>query len=189
MQTASCGSAPRHGLVKYEHGMFTPYTFEALGRRRNCWRSEGSRGSVLARIPESRSGPTAARDISALTPRRNGLPDDYVASVFQDSSGTMWVGTRQGTGGIAGWAFPAFVGGSGLPADVVSSLAEDRDGYLWVGTERGLFRSTRPPSCSGPRCDAQFTQVKSDETPRRVRQRRLRRIERARSGSAQISTG
>ncbi len=152
-----------NGLVKYAHGVFTAYRFEALGpapelltflkdREGSVW--VGSRRLGLARLRASHFSSYSTQ---------NGLPDEYVASVFQHSSGTMWVGTRKGLAVFRDGHFQPFIERSGLPATVVSSIAEDREGHLWVGTDRGLFRSTRPPSCAAPTCDVQFTQLKSDE--------------------------
>ena len=152
------------GLVRYARGVFTMYTFEELGPTPDIQTflrdSEGSfwvgtRSLGLARV-------RATQFTSYST--RNGLPDEYVASVFQHSSGTMWAGTNSGPAAFLNGRFQPFVESSGLPATLVSSIAEDREGRLWVGTQAGLFRSTRPPSCSAASCDVQFTQLKYDES-------------------------
>ena len=78
------------------------------------------------------------------------LSDDAVRSIYEDSRGTVWVGTH--TGGLNGLnrstgAFEHFRHDprdpSSLSHDTVFAIVEDRSGSLWVGTRRGLNRLDR----------------------------------------------
>ena len=69
------------------------------------------------------------------------LSDDAVRSIYEDSRGTVWVGTY--TGGLNGLnrytgAFEHFRHDprdpSSLSHDSVFAIVEDRSGSLWVGT-------------------------------------------------------
>ena len=49
-----------------------------------------------------------------------GLPENFIETVFQDQHGGWWVGTR--TRGFC------------LSTAVIYKMGEDRDGNLWIGT-------------------------------------------------------
>jgi ligand-binding sensor domain-containing protein/signal transduction histidine kinase len=70
---------------------------------------------------------------------REGLRSGPVRRLFEDSRGTLWVGTAGGglTCSQQG-NFTTFTMQDGLPADSITALTEDREGRLWVGTEAGL---------------------------------------------------
>ncbi len=69
-----------------------------------------------------------------------GLANDSVYCILQDSSGFMWFGTFGGLSRYDGESFENYrpLGGKGsLQASVVFALAEDGRGRLWVGTDGG----------------------------------------------------
>lgn len=75
------------------------------------------------------------------------IADNSVRTVYEDSTGMIWVGTN--TGGLEkldreSWTFTHHRHDSGvpdsLPHDSVFAIVEDRDGRLWVGTQGGLAR-------------------------------------------------
>jgi diguanylate cyclase (GGDEF)-like protein len=73
--------------------------------------------------------------------RNNGLPSNQVTSIFEDSSGTLWVSTDLG-------AWRRYRDGRtsildrrlGLPDSYVYWVGEDREGGLWFGTNHGAAR-------------------------------------------------
>jgi signal transduction histidine kinase/ligand-binding sensor domain-containing protein/CheY-like chemotaxis protein len=72
---------------------------------------------------------------------RNGLSENNVNCVLQDSRGFIWLGTRDGLNRFDGTNFKIFRNthqdlGS-LSNDYVTDLAEDRQGNIWVGTNEG----------------------------------------------------
>ena len=81
-------------------------------------------------------------DGSATTfSKEEGLSDDVVLPVFQDSTGAIWMGTE--TGGVNRFqngAFRAFTVKDGLSKGIVFSLCEDRQGVIWAATRGGLSR-------------------------------------------------
>ena len=90
----------------------------------------------------------------------NGLTDNRVTSVFQDSNGLMWIGTENGLNQFDGSAFRIFKrrtnDSAGLANNYIHSIVEDSSHHLWIGTQNGLseydpeknsFRSTQ---CSIP---------------------------------------
>jgi ligand-binding sensor domain-containing protein/signal transduction histidine kinase len=85
----------------------------------------------------------------------DGLPDDFVRSLFADSDGTLWIGTRNGLAHLnpahldpAGLspaqdstaAFTLYSRRDGLGSDVIGTILRTRSGTLWVGTLGGLSR-------------------------------------------------
>jgi ligand-binding sensor domain-containing protein/signal transduction histidine kinase len=86
----------------------------------------------------------------ALYTTRNGLANNMILRLFEDSRGDIWIGQGQGGNGLSRWerstgAFHHYTEKDNLPhLDIffVSSFAEDRAGNLWIGFsgEGGLVR-------------------------------------------------
>jgi ligand-binding sensor domain-containing protein len=74
--------------------------------------------------------------------QRDGLSNNVVTSILQDSKGFMWFGTQEGLNRYDGYEFKVFThqpGDSGSLSDnSVAALWEDGHGVLWVGTDSGL---------------------------------------------------
>ncbi|MCB2205299.1 GHKL domain-containing protein [bacterium] len=71
-----------------------------------------------------------------------GLPQQTVTCIMQDSRGFLWVGTREGLCRFDGSRFMVYREMQGnipvLSDDFISALHEDRHGLLWIGTWHGL---------------------------------------------------
>ena len=71
----------------------------------------------------------------------DGLPQSFVSGLAQDSTGFIWIGTRDGVARYDGRRFKIFrhlPGDSSTLADnIVSSLYMDKTGYLWIRYESG----------------------------------------------------
>lgn len=90
---------------------------------------------------------------------REGLSNEHVLAMAQDSLGFLWVGTRDGLNRYDGHGFRTYRrSDSGLPGREVRALAVDQEDRLWVGTERGAalldrrtgrFRRVRLPGGEG----------------------------------------
>src|SRR5262249_40886238 len=69
-----------------------------------------------------------------------GLPGTAWASLFQDGSGRIWVGTHAGLGYVGNGAYRPI---PAVAAGYIDSFAEDNDGNLWLAhREIGLLRIT-----------------------------------------------
>jgi PAS domain S-box-containing protein len=67
----------------------------------------------------------------------NGLPDEGVGSLFQDSRGRIWVSTPTGVGYLAADRFVP----TSAPGGLVGSITMDASGNLWIANrELGLLR-------------------------------------------------
>ena len=78
----------------------------------------------------------------------DGLSQQAVLAIAQDSPGFMWFGTEDGLDRYDGYSFQhvrqARLPGDGLPANFVTDIQLDGGGRLWVGTDGGgvVWRDT-----------------------------------------------
>jgi ligand-binding sensor domain-containing protein/signal transduction histidine kinase len=74
----------------------------------------------------------------------DGLPDDFIRSLYSDRDGSLWIGTRHGLAHLAGGKVTSFSSMDGLGSDFIGAILRARngngDGDLWVGTSGGLSR-------------------------------------------------
>ncbi|HAP61566.1 MAG TPA: hypothetical protein DCR93_19395, partial [Cytophagales bacterium] len=71
------------------------------------------------------------------------LPEDYIKHIFEDSSGTLWLGTWGG--GLARYnpishSFTTYGLDEGLPNQVIYGIMQDDAGYLWCSSNVGISR-------------------------------------------------
>ncbi len=73
-----------------------------------------------------------------------GLSDNVVRAMYQDSRGFLWVGTANGLNRFDGYTFEKFFydqdDSLSLPASHVRSISEDSLGRLWIGCWGGVAR-------------------------------------------------
>ena len=77
----------------------------------------------------------------------DGLSGPWVPTVYQDSRGFMWFGTRRGLDRYDGYTITNYRNVRGdstsLPDNYIEFAREDRDSVLWIGTRKGLSRFDR----------------------------------------------
>ncbi|WP_207429069.1 two-component regulator propeller domain-containing protein [Pedobacter sp. SYSU D00535] len=78
---------------------------------------------------------------------KNGLSQNIVQCMLQDSKGFMWFGTRNGLNRYDGYKFLVFKNeasdSTSISDNQVNDILEDRQGNLWIGTNKGLDRFNR----------------------------------------------
>ncbi|MCP4213145.1 MAG: GHKL domain-containing protein [bacterium] len=74
--------------------------------------------------------------------QKDGLPHDFISSIFQDSKGYMWFGTGYGLSRFDGVTFKNYCKKDGLCSGFIYSIMEDTKGNLWLGTKNGVSRFT-----------------------------------------------
>lgn len=71
----------------------------------------------------------------------DGLPDNMIQCIYQDSKGWIWLGTSHGLSRFDGYTFVNFVpdpeDSTSLSGHLVRVILEDEDGNLLIGTENG----------------------------------------------------
>jgi len=68
----------------------------------------------------------------------DGLSDNCIFCVYQDSYGYLWIGTQNGLNRFDGKRFRNFGLKNGLPSLSVDRIYEDIEHRLWIGTRRGI---------------------------------------------------
>lgn len=162
------------GLVRY-----TPDSAGGEGRFIFYTKKEGLAGDYSGRLIEDKRGNIwigsvgwpwlyAGSGIMIYTPntsgtagsftaitKMEGLSDDRVSEIFEDSKGNIWLGTWGGgvdrftpDAGGSGGTRTSFTTREGLSDDRISAIAEDKNGHIWIGTENGLNQFI--PAKSGP---------------------------------------
>ncbi len=73
--------------------------------------------------------------------QEDGLPNNQIQCIYQDSKGWMWIGTSQGLSRFDGYNFVNFLpnpnDSTSLNGNLVRVIREDKNGNLLVGTENG----------------------------------------------------
>lgn len=74
--------------------------------------------------------------------QQKGLPMESVRCVFEDRSGTIWLGTEgKGLIRFPGEGFVYFNEQNGLSSDLIVSVNQDNQGVYWIGTfDKGIIR-------------------------------------------------
>lgn len=69
---------------------------------------------------------------------KNGLSNDTIRVIGQDSKGAIWVGTERGLNRLDNGQITAYTTKNGLPDESIRAILVDKQGDLWIGTDNGL---------------------------------------------------
>jgi ligand-binding sensor domain-containing protein/signal transduction histidine kinase len=72
---------------------------------------------------------------------KDGLLNDFVRTVYQDSKGLIWIGTDDGLFRFSGERIERIDNGTSVPLVAVHAIREDSQGRLWVGGSKLLCLS------------------------------------------------
>ncbi len=140
--------ATLEGLARFDGVRFTIYDKSntpglesqrvhtlALSRRGGLWLGLG--GGGLARFVEGR--------VVESFRVADGLPDDHVWSLLEDSQGRVWIGTPKGGALLQGGRVTRLetAPGVSLRSSKVLEVAEGQDGRIWFVTSRDLLHVDR----------------------------------------------
>jgi len=77
----------------------------------------------------------------------DGLANNQIHAVMQDSLGYLWFATGEGVSRFDGYTFISYTTGDGLPHPYINDITEDRFGHLWVvGARGGIARLVDEPA-------------------------------------------
>lgn len=72
--------------------------------------------------------------------RKDGLPDNHVLAIFEDSQENIWFGTNEGFSRYDGITFHPLKAANRLSDSEVRAIVEDWEGNIWFGTDTGLWK-------------------------------------------------
>ena len=72
----------------------------------------------------------------------DGLPQNSINSINQDTKGFFWIGTNGGLARFDGYGFVNFTQQQGLPRNEILDFLETREGDFWLATAGGLVKFT-----------------------------------------------
>ena len=130
----------RLGTVSYKDGRFESYSTEdGLSSNRCRVSLTDSRGNLWIGTSKGLNR-ISSGEVTRYT-RSNGMTNDYIMTVFEDASQTIWVGTDGG--GIAylrNDGFHFLTTRDGLAANIVFKIFQDEGKNLWIASNGGLSR-------------------------------------------------
>jgi PAS domain S-box-containing protein len=153
--------ATERGLNQYSNGKITSYqirnevnlidpvTALCSDREGSMW--VGFRNEGLGRVQRGQFSNYTNLD---------GLADNYVSTVMQDSYGHLWLGTNKGLNLVRNGEISTYLVADDSYKYRITALAEDRAGNLWVGTASGLFKANLTAGCRDWPCRLRFEPVK-----------------------------
>ncbi len=72
---------------------------------------------------------------------RDGLPNEFMTLIFEDSKGNLWFGGFGGLSKFQNGKFINYTNKEGLAGNYVRTIYEDADGAFWIGTyDEGMSR-------------------------------------------------
>lgn len=79
--------------------------------------------------------------VKAFYSKKDGLPNDNMTVIHEDSKGRLWFGVLGGLTEFKDGKFINYTVKEGLAGNYIRSIYEDADGTLWIGTyDEGLSR-------------------------------------------------
>lgn len=91
----------------------------------------GSAGDGLIRFFNGKAG---------YLGRENGLANDFITALCEDSEGSLWVGTREGLSQLSDVKFPIYSRADGLVRGSCHSVCPSANGGIWSANTEGLSR-------------------------------------------------
>lgn len=79
--------------------------------------------------------------LTAQLSTKDGLPNEFMTLIFEDSKGTIWFGGYGGLSKFENGRFTNFTKKEGLVGDYIRTVYEDAEGTFWIGTyDEGMSR-------------------------------------------------
>jgi len=116
----------------------------------------------------------------------NGLPQDHIFCILQDTKGFLWLGTETGLVRYDGYTFKIYEHNpedtTSISSDIIKSIYQDNDGIFWIGTDGGGL-------CRFDPAIEKFQTIKHDpEDPNSLSGNRVYSIQQDNSGAFWVGT-
>lgn len=132
--------ATDHGLGQRQHGLFTSFGSQnGLASDVTLSLAQNPKDDILVGTAAGLNTLQDGRTVSLLA-AADGLPDDFVRSIYVDRDHSIWISTRRGLTHVTGKKLTTYNESDGLGSDLAGVVLRDRDGVLWVATLHGLSR-------------------------------------------------
>ncbi|HEY5759746.1 MAG TPA: two-component regulator propeller domain-containing protein, partial [Steroidobacter sp.] len=126
------------GVLRLRDGKFLPYGADEGLPGTHGWSVARSRNGGLWFGTEAGVALLENGKVRNLSPEL-GLSDVRVRAVYEDSTGTLWMGTRgRGLWRMQQGRVTNFTASDGLSGDAVKAIAEDHRGRIWIGSNGGV---------------------------------------------------
>ncbi|MDX1666800.1 MAG: two-component regulator propeller domain-containing protein, partial [Saprospiraceae bacterium] len=112
-----------------------------IDSQNNLWIG-GDRPGGLFRHKLNEEKKIEAGDTFVHYTTREGLIDNVVQAITEDSRGNIWIGTEGGVSMYDGRTFTQFTVDTGLSGKAVFHIHEDRKGNIWFATNGGVDKYT-----------------------------------------------
>lgn len=76
---------------------------------------------------------------------KDGLPGNYILSIYEGPRGNLWIGSDQGLSRFDGSNFINYSKINGLISDYIFSIESDSDNFLWIGGHYGITQLSMDP--------------------------------------------
>jgi signal transduction histidine kinase/ligand-binding sensor domain-containing protein len=105
-----------------------------------CLAAAGDDGGLWVGTPDGLNYIDAKNTVRRIT-SADGLPDDYIRALAEDSDGSVWIGTRQGLAHLRRFgehlSISTLTRADGLGGNLIGAL-QHTPGELWAATSGGL---------------------------------------------------
>lgn len=130
------------GLARFNGNGFTHVTEEGAPREVVSTMLEDRAGTLWFGTPDGLFRYSSGR-FSRLS-REDGLVSNWIMDLYEDSSGSIWIGTNgEGMNRFRDGRIAAYRTSDGLWDGMAQVILEDRLGNLWITCNRGFFRVSR----------------------------------------------
>ncbi len=144
-RTGNLWLGTKHGLYRWKSGIFSTFargeewagkTISSIieDKNRRLW--VGTLGSGLKQF--NFKGKKTSKCTTYTI--QEGLSNNHVTCIHEDSKGHFWIGTRKGLNHWQKGKFTHYTTDQGLAHNEVNCIYEDAEGILWIGTRNGPTR-------------------------------------------------
>ena len=119
------------GLNRRTSSGFAHYSTARVCRATSSFRSPTVGTASSGSAPPTGSTCSIRTGCSGAVYFADGLPDDFIRSLYSDRDGSLWIGTRHGLAHLAGGKFSSFSSMDGLGSDFIGAILAQAAASGW----------------------------------------------------------